>query len=137
MKRDFFRLSTFLLSWCSAIKRHMIILVPPEIIIQSVLTRFSSQILLNCTIIARPLISAKWKQNRIEIQNHIKRLEINDYTIQLILFLQVNFNQKSKKQTLVLYLKDWFIELYQCIWDIWMWSGKSIESCKNIYYYWW
>jgi hypothetical protein len=38
---------------------------------------------------------------------------------------------------LVLYLKDWFIELYQCIWDIWMWSGKSIESCKNIYYYWW
>jgi hypothetical protein len=84
----------------------MIILVPPEIIIQSVLTRFSSQILLNCTIIARPLISAKWKQNRIEIQNHIKRLEINDYTIQLILFLQVNFNQKSKKQTLVLYLKD-------------------------------
>jgi len=69
------------------------LLVPPEITIQSSLTRFSSQILLlNCTIIARPLASAKWKKNRIEIKNNIKRIEINDYTIQLILSLQVNFS---------------------------------------------
>jgi hypothetical protein len=75
------------------------LLVPPEITIQSSLTRFSSQILLNCTIIARPLTSAKWKQNRIEIKNNIKRIEINDYTIQLILSLQVNFSsQETNKE---------------------------------------
>jgi len=70
--------------------RHLVPAIPPEITIQSSLTRFSSQILLNCTIIARPLTSTKWKQNRIEIKHNIKRIEINDYTIQLLLFLQID-----------------------------------------------
>ncbi|CAF1446344.1 unnamed protein product [Rotaria sordida] len=69
--------------------RHLVPAIPPEMIVQSSLSRFSSQILLNCTIIARPLTSAKWKRNRIEI-NNIKRIEINDYTIQLILLLQID-----------------------------------------------
>jgi len=71
-------------------------LVPPEIIIQSSFSRLSSQLLLNCTIIARPLTSTKWKRNRIELTN-IKRIEINDYTIQLILSLQVNWNLQNLK----------------------------------------
>ena len=49
----------------------------------------SSRILLNCTIIARPLISAKWKRNHIEI-NNVKRKQINDYTVELILLLDVS-----------------------------------------------
>ncbi|CAF1310748.1 unnamed protein product [Adineta steineri] len=69
--------------------RHLVPAIPPEIIIQSTFSRFSSQILLNCTITARPLTSIKWKRNRIEI-NNIKRIEINDYTIQLILLLQID-----------------------------------------------
>ncbi|CAF2496402.1 unnamed protein product [Rotaria sp. Silwood2] len=69
--------------------RHLVPAIPPEIIVQSSLSRSSSQILLSCTIIARPLTSAKWKRNRIEI-NNIKRIEINDYTIQLILLLQID-----------------------------------------------
>ncbi|CAF0963522.1 unnamed protein product [Rotaria sp. Silwood1] len=69
--------------------KHLVPAIPPEMLVQSSLSRFSSQILLNCTIIARPLTSAKWKRNRIEI-NNIKRIEINDYTIQLILLLQID-----------------------------------------------
>ena len=49
----------------------------------------SSRILLNCTITARPLDSAKWKRNRFEI-NNIKRREINDYTVELLLILDVS-----------------------------------------------
>lgn len=67
-------------------------------IIQSSLSRFSSQILLNCTVIARPLTSAKWKRNRVEITN-LKRITINEYTIQLILLLQVNFIRKSHNKS--------------------------------------
>lgn len=49
----------------------------------------SSHIILNCTIIARPLNSAKWKRNRFEI-NTVKRKQINDYTVELILLLDVS-----------------------------------------------
>ncbi|CAF1656383.1 unnamed protein product [Rotaria magnacalcarata] len=62
--------------------RHLVPAIPPEVTVQTTISRFSSQILLNCTIIARPLRSAKWKRNRIEM-NSTKRIEINDYTIQL------------------------------------------------------
>lgn len=62
--------------------------VSPELIIQS--SRISStHILLNCTIHARPLNSAKWKRDRFEI-NNIKRKQINDYTVELILLLDVS-----------------------------------------------
>jgi hypothetical protein len=64
-----------------------IVLVSPEVTIQSSIK--SSRILLNCTIIARPLNSGKWKRNRLEI-NNIKRREINDYTVELILLLDVS-----------------------------------------------
>jgi hypothetical protein len=76
--------------------KRIFLLVPPEIIIQSSFSRLSSQLLLNCTITARPLTSTKWKRNRIELTN-IKRIEINDYTIQLILSLQVNWNFQNPK----------------------------------------
>jgi hypothetical protein len=94
-------LNEYILAGCKDFKSKIYILVPPEITIQSSITRFSSQILLNCMIIARPLASAKWKRNRIEIKNNIKRIEINDYTIELILILQVNFQiiNFSKKKT--------------------------------------
>ncbi len=84
-------------------KKRLYILVPPEVTIQSSLTRFSSQILLNCTVIARPLLSAKWKQNHLEIHKKIKRIDINDYTLQLILILQVNINRKYTKKFLFIY----------------------------------
>jgi len=44
----------------------------------------------------------------MEINNNIKRVEINDYTIQLILFLQVNFNDKfaKKQKKFYFYFKD-------------------------------
>ncbi|CAF1104994.1 unnamed protein product, partial [Adineta ricciae] len=61
----------------------------PEITVHSSYSRYSSQILLNCTIIARPLTSAKWKRNHVPM-NAIRRTEINDYTVQLLLFLQIN-----------------------------------------------
>jgi hypothetical protein len=77
------------------------LLVLPEITIQTSLSRFSSQMLLNCTIISRPLSSAKWKRYGNEI-NNIKRVDINDYTIVLILSLQVNKNLKLKKINRVL-----------------------------------
>jgi len=63
-------------------------LVSPELSIQTTLIS-SSDLLVNCTIIARPLNSAKWKQNRIEI-NNIKRKQINDYTVELLLLLDVS-----------------------------------------------
>ncbi len=63
------------------------VLVSPEMTIQSSIK--SSRILLTCTIIARPLTSAKWKRNRFEI-NNIKRKQINDYTVELILLLDVS-----------------------------------------------
>ncbi|CAF1054296.1 unnamed protein product [Adineta ricciae] len=61
----------------------------PEVTVHSSYSRYSSQILLNCTIIARPLTSAKWKRNHMSM-NAIRRTEINDYTVQLLLFLQIN-----------------------------------------------
>lgn len=63
--------------------------VPPEVSIQSFSTRLSSQLILNCTIIARPLTSMKWKHNRREIITNIQRIQLNDYTIQLILLIHV------------------------------------------------
>lgn len=48
----------------------------------------SSRLLLNCTIIARPLNSAKWKRHRTEIP-HVKRVQINDYTVELLLVLEL------------------------------------------------
>ena len=48
----------------------------------------SSRLLLNCTISARPLNSAKWKRHRFEIHN-VKRVQINDYTVELLLLLEV------------------------------------------------
>ncbi|CAF1248503.1 unnamed protein product [Rotaria sordida] len=63
--------------------------ISPEMTIQSSI--ISSHIILNCTIIARPLNSAKWKRNRFEI-NTIKRKQINDYTVELILLLDANTN---------------------------------------------
>jgi hypothetical protein len=65
----------------------MVILVSPELTIQSSIQ--SSRLFLNCTIQARPLNSAKWKRNRFEI-NNIKRKQINDYTVELILLLDVS-----------------------------------------------
>lgn len=63
-------------------------LVAPELTIQS--SRISStHLLLNCTIHARPLNSAKWKRDRFEI-NHVKRKQINDYTVELLLLLDVS-----------------------------------------------
>jgi hypothetical protein len=48
----------------------------------------------------------------MEINNNIKRIEINDYTIQLILFLQVNFNDKfAKKNKKILFLFQRLIHL--------------------------
>ena len=64
-------------------------IVPPEVTIQSFSTRLSSQMILNCTIISRPLTSVKWRHNRREIINNIQRVQINDYTIQLILVIHV------------------------------------------------
>lgn len=61
--------------------------ISPEITIQSSI--IGSRLLLNCTIVARPLNSAKWKRNRFEI-NHIKRVQTNDYTIELLLSLEIN-----------------------------------------------
>ncbi|UJR29045.1 hypothetical protein I4U23_010260 [Adineta vaga] len=63
--------------------------ISPELTIHSSIQ--SSRILLNCTIYARPLNSAKWKRNRFEI-NNIKRKQINDYTVELLLFLDINTN---------------------------------------------
>ena len=63
-------------------------LVAPEMTIQSSI-QSSSRIQLNCTIIARPLNSAKWKRNRFEITT-IKRIQINDYTVELVLLLDVS-----------------------------------------------
>ncbi|CAF0715492.1 unnamed protein product [Adineta steineri] len=63
--------------------------ISPEMTIQSSIK--SSRILLNCTITARPLDSAKWKRNRFEI-NNIKRKQINDYTVELLLLLDFNTN---------------------------------------------
>lgn len=65
------------------------VIVPPEVTIQSYSTRLSSQMIFNCTIIARPLSSVKWRHNRREITNNIQRIQINDYTIQLILLIHV------------------------------------------------
>lgn len=66
------------------------VLVPPEVTIQSSSSRLSSsEILLNCTIIARPLTSVKWRQNRREILSNIQQIQINEYTIQLILRVHV------------------------------------------------
>ncbi|UJR20611.1 hypothetical protein I4U23_023736 [Adineta vaga] len=69
--------------------RHLVPAISPEITIHTSFSRYSSQILLNCTITARPLASTKWKRNRIPI-NPIRRIEINDYTVQLLLPLQIN-----------------------------------------------
>jgi len=64
------------------------VLVSPELSIQSSIIS-STDILVNCTIIARPLNSAKLKRNRFEI-NNVKRKQINDYTVELILLLDVS-----------------------------------------------
>jgi len=64
------------------------VLVSPELSIQSSIIS-SSQILVNCTILARPLNSAQLKRNGFEI-NNIKRKQINDYTVELILLLDVS-----------------------------------------------
>ncbi len=64
------------------------VLVSPELSIQSSIIS-SSRILVNCTIYARPLKSAKLKRNRFEI-NNIKRKQINNYTVELILLLDVS-----------------------------------------------
>lgn len=69
----------------------VVVLVSPEMTIQSSVLS-SSRLLLNCTIIARPLNSAKWKQNRFEM-NNVKRTQINDYTVELLLLLEVNENR--------------------------------------------
>ena len=69
----------------------LLLLVPPEVTIQSSSSSrlSSSEILLNCTIIARPLTSAKWRQNRREILTNIQQIQTNDYTIQLLLLVHV------------------------------------------------
>ena len=69
----------------------VVVLVSPEMTIQSSVLS-SSRLLLNCTIIARPLNSAKWKRNRFEM-NNVKRTQINDYTVELLLLLEVNENR--------------------------------------------
>lgn len=66
------------------------LLVPPELTIQMSLARSSSQILLICTIVARPLALAKWKHNYRDLSN-VKRIEINDFTYQLSVLLPVRF----------------------------------------------
>ena len=71
-------------------------LVAPELTIQSSLSRGSSQLLLTCVIVARPLTHAKWKHNRLEMTN-IKRVEINDYTIQLIALLPVTSDGEDRR----------------------------------------
>ncbi|CAF1438120.1 unnamed protein product, partial [Adineta ricciae] len=63
--------------------------ISPELTIHSSIQ--SSRLVLNCTIFARPLTTAKWKRNRFEI-NHIKRKQINDYTVELLLVLDITPN---------------------------------------------
>jgi len=77
-----------LFSFCHYNHLLLDVLVSPELSIQSSIIS-STHILVNCTILARPLNSAKLKQNRFEI-NNIKRKQINDYTVELILLLDVS-----------------------------------------------
>ena len=65
------------------------LLVSPELSIQSSVSRMTMQIQLICIITARPLTYAKWKHEGIEL-NQIRRLEINDFTIQLTLLISVS-----------------------------------------------
>ena len=84
------------------------LLVAPELTIQSSLSRGSSQLLLTCVIVARPLTYAKWKHNRLEMTN-IKRVEINDYTIHLIALLPVE-TRREYRCILLRLLLDRFVQ---------------------------
>jgi hypothetical protein len=72
--------------------------VAPELSVQSSISRGASQILFTCIVIARPLISVKWKHNRIEI-NNVKRTNINEYTTHLTYQLPVNDRCRTKRNT--------------------------------------
>ena len=77
----------------------LFLLVSPELTIQMSLARTSSQILLTCSIIARPLALAKWKHNHRDLSN-VKRIEINDFTYQLSVLLpvRISFNERNQNE---------------------------------------
>ena len=93
----------------------VVVLVSPEMTIQSSVLS-SSRLLLNCTIIARPLNSAKWKRNRVEMSN-VKRTQINDYTVELLLLLEVNANRWKRVSEVISSCVERFLGLCLSLWS--------------------